>query len=99
MSEPLSFEDFQASLKAVGPPASLSLALQALWYDARGDWQRAHKLIDSESDADSMWTHAYLHRKEGDIGNAGYWYDRCRRPATSGALEAEWETIARTLLG
>ena len=65
------------------PPASLTPPLAALWWDAKGDWAKAHGCVDSEDGADAAWAHAYLHRKEGDLGNAGYWY-RPRRPADAG---------------
>jgi hypothetical protein len=80
------------------PPADLSPALQALWHDARGDWHRAHECVQSENDGDGAWVHAYLHRKEGDLSNAGYWYRKAGKPAASGPLEAEWDALAEALL-
>ncbi len=97
----MSFEEFQAVLAASGPPpASLSLPLQALWQDARGDWARAHECAQEDKARDGSWVHAYLHRKEGDLGNAGYWYARAARPMPGAevAPEAEWAAIARELL-
>ena len=95
MSAQMSFEEFTSSPTppAVGP------ALQALWFDARGDWERAHQLAQEDTGRDSAWVHAYLHRKEGDEMNAGYWYARAGRQAARGELEAERETIVRALLG
>ena len=92
---------FRASIAAAAPPASASLPLQALWWDAKGDWNRAHACAQAQEDRDGAWVHAYLHRKEGDVGNAGYWYSRAGRkmPAQSVTLEAEWEAIARELVG
>lgn len=73
-------------------------ALLALWWDARGSWDRAHEVAQEIEDSDGAWVHAYLHRKEGDVGNAGYWYRRAgRRPAT-GSLEIEWAEIVEELL-
>jgi hypothetical protein len=96
----MTFDTFNASIIAAdAPPAELSLALQALWWDARGDWERAHVLAQTNEDASGNWVHAYLHRKEGDLGNAGYWYRRAGQPVRSGALAAEWEHIARALIG
>jgi hypothetical protein len=71
-----------------------------LWYDAHGDWHRAHECAQEDAGKDGSWVHAYLHRKEGDQSNAGYWYARARRsmPAASVTLEAEWAEIARALL-
>ncbi len=72
--------------------------LRALWLDARGDWDGAHKCVDVLEDKDSMWVHAYLHRKEGDVSNARYWYARAGRPPQDGPLEDEWTEIAGALL-
>jgi hypothetical protein len=97
----MSFEEFQAALAASAPPpAGLSRPLQALWHDARGDWEGAHRFAQDDSSRDGSWVHAYLHRKEGDTGNAGYWYVRARRPVPGAGvtLEAEWAAIARELL-
>ena len=81
------------------PPAAVSLPLQALWHDAKGDWDRAHEAAQNDHGCDGSWVHAYLHRKEGDLGNAGYWYARAGRPmpAKSVTLEAEWADLARGL--
>jgi hypothetical protein len=93
-----SFAAFQASLGAEAPPAELPAALAALWRDARGEWDAAHALAQSDPGRDAAWVHAYLHRKEGDAANAGYWYHRAGRPMPAGDLPAEWEAIARALL-
>jgi hypothetical protein len=84
---------------APAPPTHLSQALQALWYDAKGDWQTAHEYAQAQEDAVGAWVHAYLHRKEGDLANASYWYRRAGRPTVSESLEAEWEAIVTALLG
>jgi len=97
MGAQTSFEDFTASIAAGKPPAGAGKALLALWHDAGGDWDRAHELAQAAGGRDGDWVHAYLHRKEGDVGNAGYWYARAGRPAASGDLAAEWEAIAREL--
>jgi hypothetical protein len=89
---------FRASLEADAPPQGAPLALQALWHDAKGDWDAAHARAQEQDDAAGAWVHAYLHRKEGDFANAGYWYRRAGRPAANEALEAEWETIVGALL-
>jgi hypothetical protein len=96
-------QSFEQAIAAGGPPpADLSPPLRALWLDACGDWNAAHQCVDRLDqpgvDADAMWVHAYLHRKEGDLWNAGYWCRRAGRPAATGALEAEWRTIAAALL-
>lgn len=92
-------KQFRASAGAAKPPAGLSDALQALWWDAKGDWEKAHECAQAREDAAGNHVHAYLHRKEGDIGNAGYWYRRAGVTPASGTLEAEWEAIARGFLG
>ena len=79
-------------------PSNLSKALQALWYDKKGDWQRAHAIVQSENDGDSAWVHAYLHREEGDLSNARYWYRQVGRPVATGELDQEWRQIVSDLL-
>ena len=75
-----------------------SLALQALWHDYQNDWHSSHKLIDRESDRDCAWVHAYLHRQEGDLGNARYWYRRSGKPESKLSLNQERQQITRALL-
>lgn len=81
-------------------PETLSPALAALWHDAHGDWEAAHTAAQSDPSRDGSWAHAYLHRKEGDPDNAGYWYAKARQsmPADTMSLETEREAIARALL-
>lgn len=98
----MSFVEFQQSVaRDAAPPLDAGRALQALWHDARGDWDRAHTCAQEENGRAGAWVHAYLHRKEGDLGNAGYWYARAgkEQPAATLTLAAEWESIARALLG
>ncbi len=95
----MNFAAFKSSIARAEPPRGLSLALQALWWDAKGDWQKAHECAQSAKDAAGDWAHAYLHRKEGDHANAAYWYGRAERPARVSSLAEEWEAIARALLG
>jgi hypothetical protein len=90
---------FKASLSAAAPAPQLGAPLAALWWAARGDWNQAHRIVQDEETSQAAWVHAYLHRVEGDLGNAGYWYRRTGKPAATGSLEAEWEAIASTLLG
>ena len=95
-------KSFETAIAAGPPPDDLPPPLRALWLDAGGDWSAAHKCVDELDrhgvDADAMWVHAYLHRKEGDIENAGHWYRRAGRPAASGPLADEWRAIAGALL-
>lgn len=89
---------FRATTRETEPAYGLSLALQALWWDAKGDWDRAHRVAMEDKSAEGSAVHAYLHRKEGDLSNAGYWYNRAGKPPADGALEAEWEALAQALL-
>lgn len=91
---------FEASLARDAPPDGLAGPLRALWWDAKGDWAKAHGAAqENEGDPAHDWVHAYLHRKEPDAANAAYWYRRAGRPVARGDLAAEWRTIATALLG
>ena len=94
----MDFESFQKSLKKDQPPQEISELLQALWWDAKDDWDKAHKIAQDINDVDGAWVHAYLHRKEGDQWNAGYWYSHAGRSRSSLSLEEEWEQMVRSLL-
>ena len=94
----MTLPQFKASLTDDEPPPALSPALRALWYDAQDDWTQAHALVQDEASAEAAWVHAYLHRKEGDAGNAAYWYRLADRHAARGSLADEWALIATTLL-
>lgn len=94
----MTFDDYRASLSDAEPPEGLSPPLAALWWQGKGDWEAAHRLVQSESDADAAWVHAHLHRVEGDLGNAGYWYSRAGKPVECGSLDAEWADISQALL-
>ena len=92
-------DDFRRSLIAPKPSAGLPRALAALWWDAKGDWAQAHELAQQDEGPEGSWVHAYLHRKEGDQGNATYWYGRAGQPVSRQPLEAEWLNIVSDLLG
>jgi hypothetical protein len=94
----MSLDEFKASLAGGEPPPRVSVALRALWWDAKGDWKQAHDLVNDLETTDAMAVHAYLHRKEGDAPNAEYWYQRSGRNFRRATLEAEWEALARGLL-
>ena len=95
----MTLEEFRQLIeKQESYPESLPKALQALWYDKQGDWGKAHQIVQDANDTDSGWVHAYLHRKEGDMSNAGYWYRRTRQSEFQGELSQEWEQIAKNLL-
>ncbi len=94
----MTITEFRKSLAGDAPPPGLSGLVTALWYDACGNWDRAHQFAQEVSTRDGSWVHAYLHRKEGDFGNARYWYSRAGKSEPSTSLEAEWEEIAEYLL-
>jgi len=89
--------DFESGLDATTPPADATPPLRALWHGLRGDWRAAHEIVQAEDDQGSAWVHAWLHRVEGDLDNAGYWYRRAGRPVASGETRAEALAIARAL--
>ena len=93
-----SFARFRASLREEAPPAGAAPALRALWFAGRGAWKEAHAVVQDEADADSAWVHAHLHRQEGDLGNAAYWYRRAGKAPATGALKTEWDAIVAALL-
>ena len=95
----MTFEQFEASISSSSAtPPAVAPALVALWHDARGDWRTAHEVAQDVPDPEGAWVHAYLHRKEGDASNAGYWYRRAGKPMASGPLKHEWKEIVRALL-
>lgn len=89
---------FKDSLEHDTPPIGLTIQLEALWYDGKGDWERAHDLVNDLDDKQSAHVHAYLHRKEGDLWNADYWYRRAGRQRPEVTLEEEWEELVHILL-
>jgi len=91
-------EEFTATLDQPAPPEGLGRALEALWWQGRGDWGRAHEAAQAGDDAACAWVHAHLHRVEGDLGNAGYWYRRAGKSPATGDLDAEWRAIIDALL-
>mgnify|MGYP001556236713 FL=1 len=89
---------FKRSLADTAPPDGVGAALAGLWWDAKGDWDRAHDCAQAQDDKAGAWVHAYLHRKEGDPDNASYWYRRAGRKPSATPLVEEWEVIVRGLL-
>ena len=89
---------FLASTAQEEPPAGLSPALQALWHAEKGDWDRAHQLAQEDHSRDGSWVHANLHREEGDLWNARYWYDRAARPESRTSVAEERHAIIAALL-
>jgi len=94
----MTLDEFRNSVSQDRPPAGLTLALAGLWWDAKGDWTRAHESAQQDKGPEGAWVHAYLHRKEGDISNAEYWYKRAGKKPTQIPLDREWEEIASSLL-
>jgi hypothetical protein len=90
--------EFKASFSGASPAPGLDAPLAALWWAAKGGWDQAHRIVQDEPTADAAWVHAYLHRVEGDPGNAGYWYRQAGQPVAAGSLETEWEAIASALI-
>jgi len=91
--------EFKTSLSGATPAPGLDAPLAALWWAAKGNWDKAHKIAQDVETVDAAWVHAYLHRVEGDLGNAGYWYRQAGQPVAKDSLEAEWERMASALLG
>ncbi len=95
----MNFEMFEASLTEAHPPAELSPCLTALWHEKQGHWDQAHEIVQEINTATAAWIHAYLHRKEGDEGNARYWYRNANRTFPAGqSLDDEWESLVKALL-
>jgi hypothetical protein len=89
---------FKQSLDNEIPSDQFSPILKALWFDGKGDWKSAHDQVDQMGGTDAAWVHAYLHRKEGDLWNADYWYARAKKARTSKSLEEEWEQLLEYFL-
>lgn len=94
----MDLNSFKESMSGNNPPQNISVYLKVLWYDGRGDWDKAHQIIQDVNDSNASWIHAYLHRKEGDIGNADYWYRRAGKKRPTISLEKEWEEIVESLI-
>ena len=94
----MTVEELKATLEDLEPPASLPIPVLALWWDAKGEWDRAHDLVNDLSTRDAMAVHAYLHRKEGVLWNAEYWYARAGRRFHRSTLESEWEALVEGLV-
>jgi hypothetical protein len=94
----MNLQQFHDSLLRDHPPQELSHALCGLWWDAKGDWTKAHESAQQDEGPAGAWVHAYLHRKEGDSSNAGYWYERAGKHSAKGPFDEEWNQIAGSLL-
>jgi hypothetical protein len=95
----MDYQAFMDSLDEHGCPQGVSDYLCALWYDARGDWDRAHEIVQVLPGTTAARIHAYLHRKEGDDWNARYWHRRAGSEFPGAmSLQEEWESLVRELL-
>jgi hypothetical protein len=95
----MTLAEFTRSLSKAKPPAGLAPALAALWWAGKDNWERAHSIVMDDPGKDCAWVHAYLHRAEGDLANAKYWYRQAGKSAAGGPLKSEWDAIVRALLG
>ncbi len=94
----MTFDIFIASLRKENSPDGINPLVEALWYDAKGDWQKAHNLAQEIATKEGSWVHAYLHRKEGDESNAAYWYHRAKKDMSTASIEEEWEILVKAMI-
>ena len=94
----MTLAEFKESIRRAEPPLELTAPLLALWHDGRSDWDAAHQVAQDIDSPDGAWIHAYLHRKEGDLANAAYWYQRAKKPECRDSLDAEWASIVTAML-
>lgn len=94
----MTLSEFKSTLNESSAPATLSPPLRAMWEDARGRWDAAHSIAQDIDTTVGSWIHAYLHRREGDLSNAAYWYRRAQQPVASDSLDEEWDRIVSALL-
>lgn len=94
----MTLQTFKDSIKDPEPPLGLNPVLEALWWDARLEWDRAHRIVQVIESKQAAWVHAYLHRKEGDPGNASYWYSRAGKKMPQSSINKEWDEISAVLL-
>jgi len=97
LRQTMNLHHFQSTLSQDQPPRDLSSALQSLWWDAKGNWTKAHALVDELETPEGMAVHAYLHRKEGEDWNADYWYKRAGRQYRRNSLNEEWKALVEGL--
>ncbi len=94
----MTLEEFKLTLSDPQPNPNWDIQIQSLWFDAKGEWKKAHDLIDHLNDPISAHVHAYLHRVEGDLWNARYWYNRAKQPEFSGSLDDERDFLIEKYL-
>jgi hypothetical protein len=94
----MTLDQFRRTLRETEPPTAISASLAAMWWAAKDNWDKAHAIVMDDPGRDAAWVHAYLHRVEGDLSNARYWYARAGRPVADSDLQREWQEIVRALL-
>ena len=94
----MNYDEFIGSLSSDQPPQKIPVVLKALWYDGKNDWEGSHNIAQDIDDKNGSWVHAYLHRKEGDISNAHYWYSRAGKSEPRMTLKEEWESLVRNFI-
>ncbi len=94
----MTFDEFKTSLAEDTPPENISLYLTSLWFDGKNNWEQAHEIAQDINDTNGSWLHAYLHRKEGDFSNAGYWYRRAGKLTPAYSLQQEWKEMVLNFL-
>jgi hypothetical protein len=95
----MNWEQFKTSLQEKQPPSGITSALAAMWYDGKGEWEQAHMIAQDIPTREGSLVHAYLHRKEGDEWNAGYWYNRAGQSIPDVSLDQEWQQLVQSFLG
>jgi hypothetical protein len=94
----MTLEEFKKTLDNDDPPVELDKTLHALWFDGKGDWNKAHNIAQSITNSSGSWIHAYLHRKEGDLSNSSYWYSRAGKKMPDFTLQEEWNNLVSEFL-
>ena len=94
----MNLSEFKRSLAKAKPPLGFAPALAALWWAGKDEWEKAHTIVMDARGKDCAWVHAYLHRLEGDLGNARYWYRQAQHLVATAPLTAEWDAIVEILL-
>ena len=95
----MTYNDFQQSIATQSPPDGLSETLVSLWWDKKGDWEKAHAIAQEIATVQGSAVHGYLHREEGVLWNADYWYSRAGRKRPRVSLEEEWRMLVEEMLG
>jgi hypothetical protein len=95
----MNVQEFEHTTSRKTPPSGIGPMLEALWFVRKGDWGRAHAIVqEHENETPSALVHAHLHRIEGDLSNAGYWYRRAGRKTTDMPLEEKWKALTAHFL-